>query len=179
MRWFSRMAKICALLLGYCSVAHGAAQTPISTSYCALINDPASFVGKRILVHAIYRYGFEIQRLDAAECCPGKKLKIWVEMELSDGKSKRLFKKFPREMGLARATFLGKFETGGPFGDGGYRYRLIVNQIDSVEAIGHPSEASQPPWEDRNCASETNPTHEGSTSSRLHESGHADPPKPQ
>jgi hypothetical protein len=135
MRSLSTIAKISVILLAYCSVAHGAASTPVRTCYYVLVNDPASFVGKRILVKAIYRYGFEIQRLDAADCCPGEKLKIWVELKLSNNKSKRLFKRFPHGMRLARATFGGTFETGGPFGDGGYRYRLVVDQIDRVEAI--------------------------------------------
>lgn len=135
-----------------CPMGYGAKTSSVRTSYCTLTSDPSSFVGKHILVRAVYRYGFEIQRLDAPECCPIKKLKIWVEIGSLDGKSKRLFGKFPKGMGLVLATFSGIFETGGPFGDGGYRYKLTVDKIDLVEAVGHPSEAGQPPWSDRDCS---------------------------
>jgi hypothetical protein len=163
--------KISLFVLGCSMTGYGSTTPDISTPYCNLMNDPASFAGKRILVRAVYRYGFEIQRLDATECCPGKKLKIWVEMQLSDRKSRRLFDKFPKGMGFALATFGGVFETGGPYGDGDYRFRLTVSHIESVEATAHPSEAGNPPWTAADCSSQDGKTPNGQTFPPPHDGG--------
>jgi hypothetical protein len=173
------MAKIGIFVLLYCAMGYGATPQSASTVYCALTDDPTPFVGKHIVVRAVYRYGFEIQRLDPADCCPGKKLEIWVEIGPLDAQSRRLLKRFPKGMGLTLATFSGVFETGGPFGDGGYRYRLTVDHIENVEATTHPSEANRPPWTNRDCVSGSPETPATQSSSILHESDHADPPKPQ
>jgi len=162
-----QIATIAVFSLVGCAMGYGATPPPTSALYCALADDPSLFVGKQIVVRAVYRYGFEIQRLDPTECCPGKKSKIWVEIGLMDAQSKRIFNKFPKGTGLALATFSGKFEVGGPFGDGGYRYRLSVDHIMRLEATGHPSEANQPPWTVSNCTSVANETHSAPAASHL------------
>src|SRR6266436_2730935 len=83
----------------------GAAQKPHPTvqevSYCDLVKAPQQFAGKRIRVRAIYKYGFEIQRLDPPACCPEHRVKIWVEVEAGiEGGSLKVYRKFPKGMGL-------------------------------------------------------------------------------
>lgn len=126
--------------------------TAQSVAYCDLIKAPQSFSGKRIRVRAIYKYGFEIQRLDPPMCCPERGLKIWVEMEEElQGDSRKLFRKLPRGMGLALATFVGTFESGGPYGDGGYRFKLTVDQIEKLEGTAKASPSHNPAWVPQNC----------------------------
>jgi hypothetical protein len=179
MRNFSEIAKIGMFVLACCAVGHSATLPPIGTSYCALTADPASYVGKRVQVRAVYRYSFEVQDLDAPECCPGKRIKIWVEIEPSDAKSKRLFRKFPKAMGLVLATFSGTFETGGPFGNGG-RYRLAVDQIEKLEAVGDPAKTSELSWANHDCKISDIEPHLDQPPSLLHETDHVlNPPKQQ
>jgi len=177
---FFAKAKIGIFVILYCAMGYGATPHQTRTAYCALADDPIPFVGKHIVVRAVYIYGFEIQRLDAADCCPSKKLNIWVEIGPLDAQSRRFLKRFPKGMGLTLATFSGAFETGGgPFGDGGYRYRLTVDHIENVEATARPSEANRPPWTNRDCVSGSSETPAAQTPSILHQSGRVDPPKPQ
>jgi hypothetical protein len=90
---------------------------PVPTvTYCELVKAPESFAGKRIRVRAVYKYGFEIQRLDPPQCCPGKPVDIWVELGDLEGRSRRLARAFPKGMGLALGVFAGVFE--GPAGYG-------------------------------------------------------------
>jgi hypothetical protein len=67
------------------------------------------------------------------------------------GKSKRLFHDFPKGMGFVLATFVGKIETGEPYGTG-QRVRLIVNQIEEVEAEQN-AKRGIPVWVPQNCPS--------------------------
>jgi hypothetical protein len=53
-------------------------------------------------------------------------------------------------MGLALATFEGTFEKGGPYGDGGYRFKLNVDKIDKLEATAKASNHGIP-WIPTNC----------------------------
>jgi len=126
--------------------------TPQSVAYCDLAKAPLSFSGQRIRVRAIYKYGFEIQRLDPPECCPEHGLKIWVDMEPArQSDSRKLFDKLPKGMGLALATFVGTFESAGPYGDGGYRFKLTVNQIENLEGTAKASPSHNPAWVPQNC----------------------------
>jgi hypothetical protein len=121
-------------------------------SYCELVKTPQSFSGKRIRVRAIYRYGFEIQRLGQPACCSERAIKIWVEMEAGlQGHSLKIYRKFPKGMGLALATFAGTFESGGPYGDGGYRFKFTVDQIEKLEATAKPSPSHDESWVPQNC----------------------------
>jgi hypothetical protein len=77
---------------------------------------------------------FEVSRLKSPTCCPERDVSIWVDFdEELKGRSQKLRDKFPKGMGLVLAAFVGRFETEGPYGDGGYRFRLTVDQIEKVE----------------------------------------------
>lgn len=128
-------------LLGRTFLPNAATQrtesTVLAVSYCDLVKTPQQFAGKRIRVHAIYKYGFENQRLDSPACCPERGVKIWVEIETGlEGDSLKVYHKFPKGMGLALATFEGTFESGGPYGDSGYRLKFTVDKIEKLEADG-------------------------------------------
>ena len=49
-------------------------------------------------------------------------------------------------MGLALATFEGTFESGRPYGDGGYRLKFTVDKIEKLEATAKPSTDYHPAW---------------------------------
>src|SRR5258707_6551610 len=121
-RMFRINARIVGLVLAllsscWSSQAKHPEATAQAVAYCDLIKDAQSFSGKRIRVRAIYKYGFEIQRLDPPLCCPNRGLKIWVEIgEHLPNSSEKRFRKLPKGMGLALVTFVGTFESGGPFG---------------------------------------------------------------
>jgi len=152
---FSIVGLVLVLLMlcppGEAQQSEATAQT---VAYCDLVKAPQSFSGKRIRVRAIYKYGFEIQRLDPPLCCPERGLKIWVEIKAElEGNSLKLFRKLPKGMGLALATFVGTFESGGPYGDGGYRFKFAVDQIEKLEATAKPSPSREPAWVPKNCES--------------------------
>jgi hypothetical protein len=72
---------------------------------------------------------------------------MWVDFdEELEGSSKKLFHKFPKGMGSVLATFEGTFDGGGPFGDGGYRFKLTVDKIENLENEAKPSLQHQPAW---------------------------------
>jgi hypothetical protein len=134
----------------------GATQKPgmiaQEVSYCDLVKAPQQFAGKRIRVRAIYKYGFEIQRLDPPACCPEREAKIWVEIEDElQGGSLKLYRKFPKGMGLSLATFEGIFEAGGPYGDGGYRLKFTIDTIENLEATAKISTRHEPAWVPKDC----------------------------
>jgi hypothetical protein len=144
---------VLALPVWTCAVtAQENAVTVRATPYCDLAKAPQLFLGKRIRVRAIYRYGFEIQRLDPPMCCPERGAKVWVEIKPDlDDRSRRLLRKLPRGMGLALATFEGALEGGGPYGDGGYRLRFTVDKVEKLEATAKASADHEPAWVPRNC----------------------------
>jgi len=125
---------------------------PANVVYCDLIKSPSIYLGRDIRVRAIYRYGFEIQQLESPDCCVEKPVKIWVEVEPLDARSRKLLHRFPKGMGLALGVFTGRLQSGGPFGDGGYRLRFTVSQIEAVEAVAHPSARNPPSWAPQNCS---------------------------
>jgi hypothetical protein len=133
----------------------GATQKPDviaqEVSYCDLIKAPQQFAGKRIGVRAIYKDGFEVQRLDPPTCCLEHGAKIWVEIADLQGGSLRLYRRFPKGMGLSLATFEGIFEAGGPYGDGGYRLKLIIDKIEKLEATAKISTRHEPAWVPKDC----------------------------
>jgi hypothetical protein len=126
--------------------------------YCDLAKNPGSYVGKMIRVRAIYSYGFEIQVLGPRECCPVRNGLIWVEMSPDmDRHSRRAAHKFPEGMGDALATFSGVFEGPGTYGDGRYRFKLVVRQIENVENTAKASSTIKPKWFPADCKTVTNP----------------------
>jgi hypothetical protein len=89
-------------------------------------------------------------------CCAEHEAKIWVEIEAElQGGSLKLYRKFPKGMGLSRATFEGIFEAGGPYGDGGYRLKLIIDKIKELEATAKISTRHEPAWVPKDCELET------------------------
>lgn len=143
--------KVCMLgmflLVSAASVSAQKPEPAQDVSYCELVKTPQHFKGKRIRVRAIYRYGFEVSSLDSPRCCPERGAKTWVEIEPElDRGSHRLYRKFPDGMGLALATFEGKFESGGPFGDGGYQLMLTVDKIENLEGVAKISVNHVPAW---------------------------------
>jgi hypothetical protein len=63
-----------------------------------------------------------------------------------------VYRKFPKGMGLVLATFEGKLESGGPYGDGGYRLKFTVDKIEKLEDKAKASGRSEPAWVPQNCA---------------------------
>jgi hypothetical protein len=137
----AQFSLVLLVIIICCAGAGSAAPAAQQVPYCELVKTPQLYSGKLIRVRAIYKYGFEIQRLDPAACCPDGTGKIWVELD-----SPALLKKFPPGMGLALATFEGTFDTTGPYGDGGYMFRLTVSKIDKIEAVAKPSARGEPKW---------------------------------
>jgi hypothetical protein len=130
------------------SLAQTRAASPAQiVSYCELIKVPASFVGKRIRVRAVYSYMFEVSRLKSSTCCPDRDVPIWVDFdEEMEGGSKKLLHKFPKGMGFVLATFEGTLQGGGPYGDGGYRFKFAVDKIENLENKANPSPEHHPAW---------------------------------
>ena len=122
-------------------------------SYCELAQNPSAFSGNRIRVRAVYRYAFEIQRLEAPACCSEAVPKIWVEIDATlEGTSRKLFHKFPKREGLVLATFTGTFESGGTYGTFADRHKFTIDQIENVERIARSSrKQDDPSWVPKNC----------------------------
>jgi hypothetical protein len=152
-----RVARIVLIvLLLTCCVSWASSnpqETPQDISYCDLAKNPSAFSGKRIRVRAIYRYAFEIQRLEAPMCCPEARPKIWMEINANlEGNSLKLFRKFPKGEGLVFATFIGTFESGGTYGTFADRHKLTVDQIERIERTARSSrEQDDPAWAPKNC----------------------------
>ena len=143
------------IFLSSCSIGYQNDEpdnTPQEVTYCQLARDPTAFSGKRIRVRAIYKYMFEMSRLNSPTCCPERQVSIWVDFdEKLGGNSRKLFRRFPKGMGLVLATFSGRFEGGGTYGDGGYRFKFTVDEIENLEARAKPSPGRDPSWIPRNC----------------------------
>lgn len=148
--------------------------TAQEVSFCDLAKTPSEFSGKRIRIRAIYSYMFAISRFKGPTCCPEREVPIWVDFdEKLEGSSQQLLHKFPKGMGFVLATFVGKLESGGPYGDGGYRFKFTVDRIERLEATAKPSPNREPKWVPRNCEkSDAAPAKQ--SSSILHEMLHVD-----
>jgi hypothetical protein len=87
--------------------------------------------------------------------------KTWVEIGAGlEGDSLKQFNKFPKGIGVVLAVFVGTFDAGGPYGDGGYRFKITVDRIESVERISRSSgRQDDPSWVPKSCKSSvTTPT---------------------
>lgn len=123
----------------------------LQVSYCELVGNPTAYSGKLVRVRAIYRYGFEVERLETPECCASRAEKVWVEFGELSRASKRQLKKAPKDAGLAIGTFIGRFETHGPYGHLGHPYKLTILEVEGIEHSAHPSPTKNPPWVPSNC----------------------------
>ena len=142
------------MMLGFLAmqVTDQVGSPPKEVTYCQLIQNPSSLVGKRIQVRAIYSYMFEVSRFKSPECCPERDVSIWVDFDENlDGNSKRLLSKFPKGMGFVLATFVGTLDSGGPFGGGGYRLKFKVDKIEKLERSAKGSAGHNPSWVPENC----------------------------
>jgi hypothetical protein len=135
------------------SVSEESQIVPTEVAYCELAKDAKSFVGKRIRIRAIYRHGFELQRLEPPQCCPGPPIKIWVKIEAGlEGRSQKLFRKIDNGQGTALVVFIGRFDSGGSYGTFGDRFQLTVNEIEKVEKTSKSSRRQDDPsWVPKNC----------------------------
>lgn len=109
---------------------------PMLVDYCELLRSPAEFDGKRVTVKATYRYGFEWQELFCFPCRDIGKTWLEIDDDLISAKSRRVLKKLPNDEGTVSAIFTGTFESSkGPFGDGGYRFRFTLDEIEQAQLV--------------------------------------------
>jgi hypothetical protein len=128
---------------------------PLEVTYCQLVGNPSAYLGKRIVVRAIYGYGFEVKVLKSPTCCPGIEPQLGVAFDPEmDGHSQRLFLKLDKGMGTALAVFVGKLgkvsnvSSQLPSGD---RFELSVDRIEKVEKSAR-WKGSHPTWASIDCA---------------------------
>ena len=124
-------------------------------NYCDLVKNPSSFSGKRIRIRAIYSYMYEVSVLKPPTCCPESGVSIWVEVDDNsfNSNSIRLHRRFPKDAGYVLGTFVGRFESGESYGHMQYRFQLVVEGIEKVEAKAKGYAASKPRWIPKNCES--------------------------
>ena len=127
--------------------SHDAAQ---QVTYCELIANPGQYVGKR--VRAIFRYAFELQRLEPESCCSRKGPGIWVKMLLdTDTPSENRFRRLPKGEGIVLLTVIGKFEKeNGMFGE---QFTLHVDELGKIERTSHSADLTRRPFWAPQCES--------------------------
>lgn len=104
--------------------------------YCDLLRSPTDFDGKKVTVKATYRYGFEWQELFCFPCRDIGKTWLEIEDDLISSRSRKALKKLPKDGGTVTAIFTGRFESSkGPFGDGSYRFRFVLNEVEQTELV--------------------------------------------
>ena len=124
---------------------------PKDVTYCQLAGDPTKFSGKRIRIQAVYSYMFEVSALKSPMCCAEHDIGIWVDFDNElEGKSKRLFNKFPKGMGFVLAVFVGTIETGDAYGTG-QRVHFFVEHIEEVNQKADTSQGPLPAWIPKDC----------------------------
>jgi hypothetical protein len=107
-----------------------------TVNYCDVLKNPTEFEGKKLMLKATYRYGVEWQEMFCLTC--RDKGRTWLEIEddAISSQSKKALRKFPESDGTINAIFTGRFESsGGPFGDGSYRFRFVLEDITNAELI--------------------------------------------
>jgi hypothetical protein len=127
-----------AFALQYCVVCIvGRAQqsVPPTVSYCDLVRSPEQYDGKEVNIFATYRYGFEWQEVFCLDC--RNVAKTWLEIDDDmPSDSIKALRKAPKDAGIINAVFTGVFRSsGGPFGDGGYRFQFTAKRISKIEVV--------------------------------------------
>jgi len=129
---------------------------PQDVTYCQLLSNPSTYLGKRVIVRAIYTYGFEVQVLAPPVCCPEVEPKFGVEFheEMDNRSEKLLHKLLDMGMGIALAVFVGRFDRVSnassqlPSGD---RFQLSVDRIEKVEKSARWGLRTGPAWVPKDC----------------------------
>jgi hypothetical protein len=108
---------------------------PQLVEYCDLVKNPETYDGKEVRLRATYRYGFEWQELFCLACREIGKTWLEFDEELSAKMTARL-RKFPKDQGTINGVFSGVFHSSkGPWGQGEYRFQLLVREITSPEVV--------------------------------------------
>jgi hypothetical protein len=111
----------------------------VQIAFCDLVRRPGDYDGKSVSVHASYRYGFEWQELYCMDCLGAGRTWLELPAELSDD-AKRAFRYAPKWQGTLNGTFRGVFQAkSGAFGDGGYKFRLVLESAANVKVISRSS----------------------------------------
>ena len=126
-------------------------------TFCEFSKNPVSFVGKRIRLHAVYVYGFEVQLLKSPDCCVDVEPKVGIQWQLAgNSHSESLFRKLDKNgMGVALVTLVGSLEhvknvsSQLPSGD---RFQLDVEEIERVEkSAKRHGKRNLPAWARKDC----------------------------
>jgi len=149
---------------------------PQDATYCQLAKDPSLFIGKRLRIRAIYRYAFEIQRLESPVCCSEGEIKIWVEIKAGlESHSGKLFRKLDKGAGLALVVFVGTLNGGNSYGTFGDRFQLTVDEIEKVERTSRSARRQDDPaWVPKNCEKSNASPAKQNSSTISHEALHVD-----
>jgi len=110
--------------------------TAADVDYCELLQNPAEFDGKRVTIKATFRYGFEWQEIFCLSCRDLAKTWLEIDDDTISASARKALKKFPKNEGTVTADFSGTFESSkGPYGDGSYRFRFILEDIRQPEVV--------------------------------------------
>lgn len=104
--------------------------------FCDLIKSGGNYDNREISVRATFRYGFEWQEIYCLKCRDSEK--VWLEVDdyLLTKSARKVLRRFPKDGGTVNAVFMGRFErSGGPFGDGSYRSRLVLVSLVDAELV--------------------------------------------
>lgn len=108
----------------------------MTVEYCVLVKNPEKYDGKEVAVRATYRYGFEWQEIFCLDCRDVGKTWLEIDNENITKKSKKILKELPKNDGTVNAVFTGIFQSSkGPFGDGGYRFRFVLKEINQATIV--------------------------------------------
>jgi hypothetical protein len=117
--------------------------SPSSVEYCDLVKNPEEYDGENVIIHATYRYGFEWQEMYCLGCATAPRTWLEIDSDNVTKKSRKALKRLPRDGATVNALFIGKFESsGGPFGDGAYRFRFMVREVSQIELVTKSSAAA-------------------------------------
>lgn len=130
-----RLLLLCIGMIDVVGSLNGSSVDYDEVAYCDLVHDPARYDGKRVTVSASYRYGFEWQELYCLTCQGAGR--TWLEFPQDPPpEMKRAFKGTPKGQGTLNATFRGVFQAKpGSFGDGGYKFRLVLEDLSAVKVV--------------------------------------------
>ena len=132
------IALLVLLFAGVAFAQDGEANVTQVVEFCDLMADPAKYDGKTVKVRATWRYGFEWDELYCRGC---RELgKTWRTVAELDKETRTKVKRLPKESGTVNAVFTGVFRmSGGPFGDGSYRFQFEMSRMESPQLLTRAS----------------------------------------